>query len=61
MPYTLHAIGVTKTVRYDLTGAIEVARQIDNEYQRFGGVDVVDVDGNVVANVDNDVITRYED
>ena len=56
--YTLTAIGVTRTVEGTLDDAIRIARQIDREYQRAYGVTISDSEGEVVATVEDDEISR---
>jgi hypothetical protein len=55
--YHLNAIGVATIFTGTLNEAIAEAKRLDEEYQRFGGVDIEDEDGNAIANVNNDVVT----
>lgn len=51
--YHLHAIGVATIFTGTLNEAIEEAKKLDEEYQRFGGVTISTEGGDVLATVED--------
>lgn len=51
--YHLSAIGVAAIFTGSLNEAIEEAKKLDEEYQRFGGVTISTEDGDVLVTVED--------
>jgi len=60
MTYTLKAIGLEQKFTGSLNEAIELAKQLDEEYQRAWGVTVEDEDGATVATVESGNVERED-